>query len=99
MPTLVISKGRSLLCWYTRVVKDIPQELVTTVLKRSTRKVDLTSWPRVKTGATSLFEPSNPSTRRLVPGDCLLDRQRSDKPLNLIFGVEYFYGIVMLGGL
>ena len=61
MLTRVISKGRSLLCWYTRVVKDIPQELVATVLKRSTRKVDLTTWPRVKTGRKArLNHPTHP---------------------------------------
>jgi len=34
---------------------DVPRELVTTVLK-----VVQATWPRVKTGATSSFEPTNP---------------------------------------
>jgi hypothetical protein len=74
-----------------RVAVDVSEELVTTVSQRSTRKVDLTTWPRVNTGETSPFDPSNQiTTRRLVPWDCLLDQQFCDKTLNLFFLFYWF---------
>jgi hypothetical protein len=54
-------------------------------LNRGTLTVDLTTWLHVSTDATGSIQTCNRSTRRLVPEDGRLDKQRCDKTFNLLF--------------